>query len=368
MNLRAESGAIAAGMAERIDAMVADLVSSIITLDPNSAEYGRRITDINGLGEREIMATTQLSSRLLDRPLRALSGVVDGTSPIAQDLLELRRIVADLDPARYDLVRLRGPRFLGLFRGRDRLRSYFDRYANSQGRIQAIIRELAEGRTNLVADSAALAQDDRVLATEMETLRQYAYMAQALDGALERRIGELRAADPERARSLRDDVLFSVRQRHRDILTHLAVASQGSAALHIVQDNNAQLIRAIQTVTTTTVAALRTAVLVARSMTDQRLVMDQIQAATESAERVVESSAALASAERAAVEAQAAGSDLASLQVAWTRVSMTLNEIETVKSQALQTMVTTKAALSEQLVRSEAIVADRNEDSTLRIP
>lgn len=368
MNLRAGSGAIAAGMAERIDAMVTDLVSSIITLDSNSAEYGRRITDINGLGEREIMATAQLSSRLLDRPLRAMSGVVDGTSPIAQDLLELRRIVEDLDPARYDLGRLRGRRFLGLLRGRDRLRSYFDRYANAQGRLQAIIRALAEGRTNLVADSAAIGQDERVLATEMETLRQYAYMAQALDEALQRRINELTAADPERARSLRDDALFSVRQRHQDILTQLAVASQGSAALHIVQDNNEQLIRAIQTVTTTTVAALRTAVLVARSMTDQRLVMDQIQAATESAERVVESSAALAKAERAAAEAEATGTDLESLQQAWNSVSMTLNEIETVKSRALQAMVTTKAALSEQLVRSRAAVADRHEDSTLRIP
>jgi uncharacterized protein YaaN involved in tellurite resistance len=368
MNLRAGSGAIAAGRAQRIDAMVADLVSSIITLDPNSAEYGRRISDINGLGEREIVATAQVSSRLLDRPLRAMSGVVDGTSPIARDLLELRRIVEDLDPARNDLARLPGRRFLGLFRGRDRLRTYFDRYTNAQGRLQVIIRALDEGRTNLLADSAAIGQDERVLATEMETLRQYAYMAQALDEALERQIDELQATDPVRARHLRDDVLFAVRQRHRDILTQLAVASQGSAALHIVQDNNEQLIRAIQTVTTTTVAALRTAVMVARSMTDQRLVMDQIQAATDSAERVVESGAALVSAERAAIEAGAAGTDLAALQRAWHSVALTLNQIETVKSHALQTMVATNAALSEQLVRSQALAADRAEDSTLRIP
>ena len=368
MNLRAGSGAIAPGTAERIVAMVADLVNSTVGLDPNGAEYGRRITAINGLGEREIIATTQLSSRLLDRPMRAASVVADGASPIAKDLVELRRIVANLDPARYDLARLRRRRLLGLLRGRDRLRAYFDRYANAQGRIRVIIRALDDGRTNLLADCAALAQDERVLATEIETLRQYAYMAQALDEGLERRIDELQAGDPERARRLRDDVLFSVRQRHRDILTQLAVASQGSAALHIVQDNNEQLVRAIRTVTTTTIAALRTAVLVARSLTDQRLVMDQIQAATESAERVVESSTALVSAERAAVEAQAAGTDLASLQEAWNRVSTTLNEIEMVKSRALQAMVTTQAALSDQLVRSRAVFADRDEESTLRIP
>ena len=368
MNLRAGSGAIAAGMSERIDALVTDIVRSITMLDPGSAEYGRRIGEISSLGQREFVATAQLSSRLLDRPLRTMSGVLDGSSPIAQDLLELRRIVEDLDPARNDLARIRGRRFLGLFRRRDRLRSYFDRYANAQGRIQAIIRALAEGRANLAADSAALAQDQRVLATEIETLRQYAYMAQALDGVIARRIDELGAAEPERARSLRDDVLFAVRQRHRDILTQLAVASQGSAALLIIQGNNQQLIRAIETVTTTTLAALRTAVLVARSMTDQRLVTDQVRAATDSAERVVATASALVITERAGIEAQAGGADMGSLQEAWHSVSSTLNEMDLEKSRALQAMVATKTALNEQLLRSRAVGQATDGASILPIP
>jgi Uncharacterized protein involved in tellurite resistance len=192
----------------------------------------------------------------------------------------------------------------------------------------------------------------------METLRQYAYMARTLDETLERRIDALATSDPVRARTLREDVLFPVRHRLQDILTQLAVAAQGYAALRVVQQNNQEVVRAIQTATTTTTAAMRTAVMVAQALTDQRLVLDQLKAVNEVTSSMIESTSVLLRTQTADVEAQTTGTgvDLAALQRAWDNVFATLDQIDAYKSTALETMKVTVRELTGQVERSRAYV------------
>ena len=95
----------------------------------------------------------------------------------------------------------------------------------------------------------------------METLRQYAFLAGRLDEELTARIAgaeDVRAGAPaaERVNSLRLDVLPIVRRRRREILTQLSIVMQGYAALRIVEDDNAEVIRAVASTISTTTAAL----------------------------------------------------------------------------------------------------------------
>jgi len=355
----AEKGiTVAVDVATRIDAVVAVFIDSVTSLDVHGDEYRRRIADVNGIGEREVIATSEMSNRLLDRPVGAMTGILEGKAPIARNLVELRHTVEDLNPARYDLAQMTPRKLLGVIPLGDRLRSYFDRYTKAQSHIQAIIRALTDSRNNLQADNAAIAQEERALWTEMETLRQYAYMARTLDQALERRIDILAASDPARGRTLREDVLFPVRHRLQDILTQLAVAAQGYAALRVVQQNNQEVVRAIQTATTTTTAALRTAVMVAQALTDQRLVVEQLKAVSEVTSSMIESTSELLKTQTADVTAQTTGTgvDLAALQRAWDNVFATLDQIDSYKSTALETMKVTVRELTGQVERSRAYV------------
>ncbi len=86
----------------------------------------------------------------------------------------------------------------------------------------------------------------------MGRLREYAYIASALDKAVEAEIATVSATDPERATKLRDEVLFYVRQKHTDLLTQLAVCIQGYLAIDLVKRNNIELIKGVDRATTTT--------------------------------------------------------------------------------------------------------------------
>ena len=344
--------------ARRIDTMVAAFVGGIRSLDVHGDDYRRRVDDIDSLADREIRSTSDMSNRLLDRPTRAMRGLGEGDTPIAKSLLDLRRSVDELNPAKHDLTH-GGPRkLLGVIPFGDRVRAYFAKYEKSQSHIEGIVGALREGGGELDKDNAAIAQEQKALWTQMETLRQYAYMAEQLDTGLEAQINHLAIGDPERSKVLREDILYPVRRRRQEILTQLAVAVQGYAALRVVEVNNRELIRAVRTATTTTVAALRTAVMVAQALTNQRLVSDQVKAVNETTSAMIESTSSVLREQTATVEDQAAspGIDMGSLQRAWDNVFAALDQIDTYKLRALEAMKITVHDLSDQVQRSHAQV------------
>jgi len=275
----------------RLDAMVTSYLDAVATLDTHSQAFSDKVRDIGKLGDDDIRASAAVSNRLLDKPVAAMqNGGLTETSAVSKSLLQLRRQVDDLDPAKQgDLLSPR--KLLGLlpFGAGDRLQDYFDKYRSSQHQIDAIITALYHGQDELLRDNASIEQEKTNLWAVMGRLRQYSYLAQSLDTALTAKIAAIEPTDPERARVLKEDMLFYVRQKNQDLLTQLAVSVQGYLALDIIRRNNLELIKGVQRAITTTVSALRTAVIVAQALADQKLVLDQITALNTTTSNLIES-------------------------------------------------------------------------------
>jgi uncharacterized protein YaaN involved in tellurite resistance len=210
----------------KLDVMVADYVVAITQLDVKDPKFKQRISDIQKLGDDDIKASAQVSSRLLARPVNTMKkGGLSTSSTVGTNLMQLRRQIDALDPGHQgDLF---GPRkLLGFIPFGDRLQAYFARYQSSQSHINAIVAGLESGQTVLANDNDDLEAEKANLWEAMELLRQYIYLAQKLDTSLEQRIAKVEANDPERARILREDMLFYVRQKVQDLSTQLAVSVQ----------------------------------------------------------------------------------------------------------------------------------------------
>jgi uncharacterized protein YaaN involved in tellurite resistance len=349
---------ISAADQAKLDGMVASYLDAVSTLDPHSQAFVDKVKDIGKLGDDDIRASAAVSNRLLEKPIAAMqNGGLTETSAVSKSLLALRRQVEDLDPARQgDLLSPR--KLLGLlpFGSGDRLRDYFDKYRSSQHQIDAIITALYHGQDELQRDNAAIEQEKVNLWAVMGRLRQYSYLAGSLDTALAARIASIETADPERAKVLKEDMLFSVRQKNQDLLTQLAVSVQGYLALDVIRRNNLELIKGVQRATTTTVSALRTAVIVAQALADQKLVLDQITALNSTTSDLIESTSVLLHQQSGAISEQAASAtiDLAKLQAAFTNIYATMDEIDTFKVAALDTMQKTVTALTSEITKSQA--------------
>ena len=356
--------AVEAAALPGLDAKVDGYITSLLASDPKSPEFARKSDDVRTMGDSDIRAAADTSNRLLQVPVKALNeGGLSQGSKVGATLLELRRTVEDLDPKGATGTR----KILGMIPFGNKLRDYFDRYQSAQSQLNAIIQALYNGQDELRRDNASLNQEKLQLWTTMGQLNQYIYVAERLDSRLSTTIAELEISDPSRAKALREDVLFYVRQKHQDLLTQLPVSIQGYLAMDIVIKNNLELIKGVDRATTTTVSALRTAVIVAQALANQELVLEQITALNTTTSRMIESTSEMLKDNSVRIQAGAAASTvgLPELQRAFANIYETMDAIDTFKVAALDSMAATIGTLETETVKARTYL-DRVHDNDSR--
>lgn len=354
-----------------LDKMVADYVSGIDKLDASSPEFVKKSEAIRTMGDEDIRAAASVSNRLLDAPVKAMnrSGFTEGQK-VSASLVDLRRTIEDLDPKEAEGVK----KLLGMIPFGNKLRDYFAKYQSSQTQINKILNALYEGQDELRKDNAALEQEKINLWETMQRLGQYAYVAEHLDKALVEQIAKIGVTDVDKAKSLNEDFLFYVRQKHQDLLTQMAVSIQGYLAMELVRKNNLELIKGVDRATTTTISALRTAVIVAQALADQKLVLDQITALNTTTSNLIETTSKLLAQQSVTINEQAASSTIGidKLQAAFTNIYQTMDEIDSFKVKALDSMQSTVTALSTEIEKSQSYLARARKsaetDSPLDLP
>jgi uncharacterized protein YaaN involved in tellurite resistance len=331
-------------------------VGELTTLDSKSPAFAQKVSSITSMGDKEMRSSAAVSNRMLDRPAAAMGkgGKADAQVRVSNTLVDLRHTVTDLDPNRADLTGVK--KVLKWLPGGDKIDRYFDKYKSAQSHINAIIKALDSGQDELRKDNAAIETEKANLWTLMGKLREYNELAAALDGALTDKIAELEAAGrTDDANTVRADALFPVRQRRQDIQTQMAVAVQGYMALDLIRRNNLELIRGVDRAQTTTVAALRTAVMVSQALGRQKLVLDQITALNTVTSNLIESTSEQLRIQGAAINQQAAEStiDVAKLQAAFDNVFQTMDALDSFRTQAVDSMAQTIQALEGQIERAQ---------------
>jgi uncharacterized protein YaaN involved in tellurite resistance len=341
----------------RLDSTVNAFVETLTTLDVHSSDFQKKVDSVSAMGDDDIRQSAQVSNNLLNKPVAAMSsGVFDPTSQVAGSLVKLRRTVEDLDPAKQGLLHGTERKILGIIPFGNALRDYFNKYQSGQANINSIVQALYSGQDALRKDNASIEQEKVNLWAVMQRLQQYDYMAKKMDTAVSAQVDKVSATDPDRARILQQDVLFYVRQKDQDILTQLAVSVQGYLALDVIRRNNLELIKGVDRATTTTVSALRTAVIVAQALANQKLVLDQITALNTTTGNLIESTSEMLRTQSAQIGEQAASStiNLEQLQKAFNNIYATIDQIDTYKQQALGTMKQTVDVLSAQVAKSQS--------------
>jgi uncharacterized protein YaaN involved in tellurite resistance len=333
----------------------AEYVGGLAALDARSPEFAGKVGEIAGLGASEMRGAAAQSNRMLERTLRSLPDKGgDAQSHVAGSLVELRRVVEDLDPR--DLPASKGRKFLSKLPGGNKLRDHVAKYASSQATLNKIVGSLRGGQDELRRDNAAL-QTERVRLWEtMGKLQEYVVLTQALDTAVEEHIAAAEAVDPAQADTLRADVLFPVRQKHQDLLTQLAVCAQGYLAMDVVRRNNDELIKGVDRAATTTVSALRISVMLASALENQRKVVDQVNALRGTTEDLIRGNAEMLATQSGEIQRIAADPAVGAetLRTAFQQIYRTLDAIDTYKVRATESMAATVESLTSELQHANA--------------
>ena len=228
-----------------------------------------------------------------------------------------------------------------------------------------MVAALDHGEQWLRQDNADIEKERAALWKTTERLNEYVALAGFLDRATVEKAAELRISDPERATTIENEALFPIRQRRQDLTTQIAVSVQAYLALDVIKKNNVELIKGVQRAKTTTVAALRTAVVVAQALENQRLVIDQLASLHQSTNALIGRTGEVLREQTEQIQRNQTSSavDAAVLQRAFDDVFATMDGIDTYRGEAVDSMARKVDALEQQVARSRTYLRNARKDT-----
>lgn len=341
-------------------------ITELAVLAPKSPEFASKVNSISGLGKNEVMRASTEGSRLLDRTSTSFSSAQKNGNnaqiKVAGSLADLRNTIDELSPYSQGLKGFK--KALVFLPGSKKLIKYFRKYETSKDQLDAIITSLSTGQDELTKDNFALDQEKANLWDLMGELNEYAVLARALDDAAVEKIAELKAdGKSKEAAIVEADVLFPIRQRSQDIVTQITVSIQGYLAMDLIKKNNAELIKGVERARTTTVSALKTAVVTAAALNNQKLVLDQIDSLNSTTNDLIVSTSIELKSQTDRIHKQASSStiDPQALKTAFDNIFATMDAIDTFKTQANKELDNTVGMLTKQIHRTSSYLTRANE-------
>ena len=125
--------------------------------------------------------------------------------------------------------------------------------------------------------------------------------------------------------------------------------------MDMIRKNNMELIKGIERATTTTISALRTAVIVSQALTRQKLVLEQINALNITTGDILEAASSPVKQQASEIQQQATSStqEIEKLKNAFRKIHDTMDMVSKYKVKALDNMKQTADMLSGEVSKAE---------------
>lgn len=302
----------------------------------NPSERESILRPLENFGMDDISRSSQRNELLATRFVDINKGGQDAEN-IGEKLSELDRQMKDLDPSKVDFTK-KG--VLGNLM--NPVRKYFAKYEKAETSISNIVESLDHSSKVLQNDNVTILNEENNLREVTNKLLADIELGKKMDESIELQIqqAEIEGVDPEKIAFVKEEVLFPLRQRIMDMQQMIVVNQQGIVSLNVIRRNNKELIRGVNRAKNVTVSALRTGVMVARALYDQKIVMDKIQILNETTSDIIETTSHMLREQGSQIQKQSAETMISPdvLKAAFSEAIAAIEDVSNYKEQALPKM------------------------------
>ena len=320
--------------------------------NPQERESILKPLDDFGLNEMSKSAShnEMLSTRFVD-----LTKGGKEADNIGEQLLELNKQMKDLDPSKVDFAK-KG--VIGNFM--NPIRKYFAKYEKAEVAISDIVESLEKSSRVLQNDNITLLNEENYLREVTNKLLADIELGKQMDASIEAQIqsAEIEGVDQNKIDFVREEVLFPLRQRIMDMQQMIVVNQQGIVSLNVIRRNNKELIRGVNRAKNVTVSALRTGVMVASALYDQKIVMDKITILNKTTENIIESTSHMLKEQGSEIQKHSAEAMISPevLKASFAEALQAIEDVSNYKVQALPQMKETIDMFSEMAEDGQKVV------------
>ena len=320
--------------------------------NPQERENILKPLDNFGLTEMSKSAShnEMLSTRLID-----LKKGGKDAEDIGDKLIELEQEMKDLDPSKVDFAK-KG--VLGNIL--NPVKKYFAKYEKSEVTISNIVKSLDKSSKILQNDNTTLLNEETYLRDITNKLLANIELGKKMDESIELQIknAEIEGVSEDKIKFVREEILFPLRQRIMDMQQMIVVNQQGIVSLNVIRRNNKELIRGVNRAKNVTVSALRTGVMVASALYDQKIVMDKINVLNKTTENIIETTSHMLKEQGSEIQKHSAEAMISPdvLKASFAEAIQAIEDVSNYKIQALPKMKETIEMFSDMAEDGQKVV------------
>ena len=272
---------------EKIQTQADNNAIAIFEVDLNDINEREAIVkSIENFGADPINKSTEKNQALLNTQLKNYTYGGSESKNVSDKLLELNKQVKELDPSTVDWA---NNGIMSKFF--DPVKKYFEKYETAETVIANIIKSLDQSSKVLNNDNVTLLSEEATLREVTKKLMVDIELGKQMDASIEAQIEEakIKGIEQEKIDIVTEEILFPLRQRIMDMQQMIVINQQGIVSLNVVRRNNKELIRGINRAKNVTVTALRTGIMVASSLYNQKIALDKINILNSTTEDIISS-------------------------------------------------------------------------------
>ena len=320
----------------------------------NPQERDGILKPLDNFGLNEMSRSASHNEMLATRFVDLTKGGKDADN-IGEQLIELNKQMKDLDPSKVDFAK-KG--VLGNLM--NPVRKCFAKYEKAEVAISDIVESLDKSSKVLQNDNTTLLNEETYLREVTNKLLADIELGKQMDASIEAQIqkAEIDGVDQNKIDFVREEVLFPLRQRIMDMQQMIVVNQQGIVSLNVIRRNNKELIRGVNRAKTVTVSALRTGVMVASALYDQKIVMDKITILNQTTENIIETTSHMLKEQGSEIQRHSAETMISPdvLKAAFAEALQAIDDVSNYKVQALPQMKETINMFSDMADEGQKVV------------
>ena len=321
----------------------------------NPAERESILKPLDNFGLNEMSKSASHNEMLSTRFVDLTKGGKEADN-ISEKLLELNRQMKDLDPSKVDFAK-KG--VLGNLM--NPVRKYFAKYEKAEVAISEIVESLDKSGRVLQNDNTTLLNEETYLREITNKLLADIELGKQMDASIEAQIqsAEIEGVDSDKISFVKEEILFPLRQRIMDMQQMIVVNQQGIVSLNVIRRNNKELIRGVRRAQNVTVSALRTGVMVASALYDQKIVMEKINILNQTTENIIQTTSHMLKEQGSEIQKHRAETMISPdvLKASFAEALQAIEDVSTYKEQALPQMKETIDMFSNMAEDGKKVVA-----------
>jgi uncharacterized protein YaaN involved in tellurite resistance len=265
-----------------VNTQVTKFVEGLLSDDLHSDAFKAKLDSAFALGKQEVsVAASMMQGHFMTKNF---VGIEDQSAFKA--IQNMRAHLDNLNPGNEGNL-LQPNKILGILPFGNKLQAYFRKYQSASTQLNESMQQLYSARDDMQRDVVEIEATRAKLWDGMQKLTGAILFAEQLDALIVDKVNQLQISDPERAKSLQQEVLFYTRQNLADMLTQQSVCTNGYLALDVLKKTGREMINGCTRVATTGMSALAVAQTVARATGNQVQVMEMLKGVNSSVEALV---------------------------------------------------------------------------------